>query len=55
MTFDQLFPVFLSTAAPKHPVLDLPFRFVDGFGLDTKTIGVIMSKNGSKMPVKQSF
>jgi hypothetical protein len=46
MTFDQLFPVFLSTAPPKHPVLDLPFRFVDGFGLDTKTIGVIMSVQG---------
>lgn len=46
MTFDQLFPVFLSTAPPKHPILDLPFRFVDGFGLDTKTIGVIMSVQG---------
>ncbi|KAK0391052.1 hypothetical protein NLU13_0554 [Sarocladium strictum] len=46
MTFDQLFPVFLSTAPPKHPVLDLPFRFVDGFGLDTKTIGIIMSVQG---------
>lgn len=46
MTFDQLFPVFLSTAPPKHPVLDLPFRFVDGFGMDTKTIGIIMSVQG---------
>ena len=46
MTFDQLFPVFLSTAPPKHPVLDLPFRFTDGFGLETKTIGVIMSVQG---------
>jgi hypothetical protein len=46
MTFDQLFPVFLSTAAPKEPIHDLPFRFVDGFGLETKTIGVIMSIQG---------
>lgn len=46
MTFDQLFPVFLSTAPPKHPVKDLPFRFTDGFGLETKTIGVIMSVQG---------
>ncbi|KAH8173050.1 major facilitator superfamily protein [Sarocladium implicatum] len=46
MTFDQLFPVFLSTAPPKHPILELPLRFVDGFGLDSKTIGVIMSVQG---------
>lgn len=46
MTFDQLFPVFLSTAPPKHPVMELPFKFVDGFGLETKTIGVIMSVQG---------
>jgi MFS family permease len=46
MTFDQLLPVFLSTAPPKHPVVDLPFRFVDGFGLETKTIGFIMSVQG---------
>jgi MFS family permease len=46
MTFDQLFPVFLSTAPPKHPVLSLPFKFVDGFGMETKTIGVIMAVQG---------
>ncbi|KAJ6782342.1 hypothetical protein PWT90_05827 [Aphanocladium album] len=46
MTFDQLFPVFLSTSPPDHPVQQLPFKFVDGFGLDTKTIGVIMSAQG---------
>ncbi|RDA83193.1 hypothetical protein CP532_1230, partial [Ophiocordyceps camponoti-leonardi (nom. inval.)] len=46
MTFDQLFPVFLSTSPLEHPVRDLPFRFADGFGLDTKTIGVIMSVQG---------
>lgn len=46
MTFDQLFPVFLSTSPPDDPVQKLPFKFVDGFGLDTKTIGVIMSVQG---------
>ncbi|EMT60678.1 hypothetical protein FOC4_g10011955 [Fusarium odoratissimum] len=42
MTFDQLFPVFLSTKRPEHPVHDLPFKFTDGFGLETKMIGVII-------------
>jgi hypothetical protein len=47
MTFDQLFPVFLSTESPKNgPTVELPFKFVDGFGLDTKSIGVIMSVQG---------
>ncbi|KAG5981960.1 hypothetical protein E4U55_002468 [Claviceps digitariae] len=47
MTFDQLFPVFLSTAEPKGGrKIELPLKFVDGFGLDTKTIGVIMSVQG---------
>ncbi|KAG9259286.1 major facilitator superfamily domain-containing protein [Emericellopsis atlantica] len=46
MTFDQLLPVFLSTAPPKHPNVELPFKFVDGFGLETKTIGVIMAVQG---------
>ncbi|KAF4472753.1 MFS multidrug transporter [Fusarium albosuccineum] len=46
MTFDQLFPVFLSTSRPEHPIHDLPFRFTDGFGLETKVIGVIMSVQG---------
>ncbi|KAG5921463.1 hypothetical protein E4U53_003796 [Claviceps sorghi] len=47
MSFDQLFPIFLSTGEPKggrH--VELPFKFVDGFGLDTKTIGAIMSVQG---------
>ncbi|KFH47709.1 putative membrane protein-like protein [Hapsidospora chrysogenum ATCC 11550] len=46
MTFDQLLPVFLSTAPPEHPNVELPFKFFDGFGLETKTIGVIMSVQG---------
>ncbi|PTB70616.1 MFS general substrate transporter [Trichoderma citrinoviride] len=46
ITYDQLFPVFLSTAPPKEPVLELPFKFVNGFGLETKAIGVIISIQG---------
>ncbi|PHH68822.1 hypothetical protein CDD80_7212 [Ophiocordyceps camponoti-rufipedis] len=46
MTFDQLFPVFLSTSPLQHPIRELPFKFADGFGLDTKTIGVVMSCQG---------
>lgn len=48
MTFDQLFPVFLSTAPPNQPrPISLPFKFVDGFGLDSKTIGIILSAQGA--------
>ena len=46
MTYDQLLPVFLSTAPPKDRIVELPFRFVDGFGLETKTIGFIISVQG---------
>ena len=46
MTFDQLLPVFLSTAPPKHPNVELPFKSIDGFGLESKTIGIIMSVQG---------
>ena len=46
MTFDQLLPIFLSTAPPKRPNVELPFKFVDGFGFETKVIGVIMSVQG---------
>ncbi|KAI8227969.1 hypothetical protein K4K56_007797 [Colletotrichum sp. SAR 10_98] len=46
MTFDQLFPVFLSTASPEHKDIHLPFKFVDGFGMETGQIGVILSVQG---------
>ncbi|ODA76351.1 hypothetical protein RJ55_08197 [Drechmeria coniospora] len=46
ISFDQLFPVFLSTSPPEKAVAELPFKFVNGFGLDTKTIGAIMSVQG---------
>jgi hypothetical protein len=47
MTFDQLFPVFLSTDPPTHPEpRSLPFKFVDGFGYDTQKTGMILSVQG---------
>ncbi|KAL2175663.1 major facilitator superfamily domain-containing protein [Thermothelomyces heterothallicus CBS 202.75] len=47
MVFDSLLPVFLSTNPPDHKMpITLPFKFVDGFGLDTQTIGFILSVQG---------
>jgi len=47
MVFDSLLPVFLSTNPPDHKMpITLPFKFADGFGLDTQTIGVILSVQG---------
>ncbi|TDZ35309.1 putative membrane protein [Colletotrichum spinosum] len=46
MTFDQLFPVFLSTKPPTEKDFHLPFKFVDGFGMSTAEIGVILSVQG---------
>ncbi|KAL1879376.1 hypothetical protein VTK73DRAFT_7107 [Phialemonium thermophilum] len=47
MTFDQLLPVFLSTDSPAHAEPPkLPFKFVDGFGYDSQSIGVILSVQG---------
>lgn len=46
MTFDQLLPIFLSTSPPEHANTQLPFKFVDGFGLSTKAIGVVMAVQG---------
>lgn len=47
MTFDQLFPVFLSSPSPKeHREMALPFKFVDGFELDQTKIGLILSVQG---------
>lgn len=48
MTFDQLLPVFLATEPPLHKIEpSLPFRFVDGFNLDSKTVGIILSIQGA--------
>jgi hypothetical protein len=47
MVFDSLLPVFLSTNPPDHKMpISLPFKFADGFGMDTRTIGVILSVQG---------
>ncbi|KAK3323483.1 major facilitator superfamily domain-containing protein [Cercophora scortea] len=47
MTFDALLPVFLSTDHPSHrEPASLPFKFADGFGFDTRTIGMILSVQG---------
>ncbi|KAI1436083.1 major facilitator superfamily domain-containing protein [Xylaria sp. CBS 124048] len=47
MTFDQLLPVFLATPPPTHQVeTSLPFKFVGGFNLDSKTVGIILSIQG---------
>ena len=47
MAFDQLFPVFLSSPTPKEAQpISLPFQFVDGFDMDQKTIGLILSVQG---------
>lgn len=47
MTFDAMLPTLLSTRAPSPPQpIHLPFKFVSGYGLDTKQIGVILSVQG---------
>jgi len=48
MTFDQLFPVFLSTAPPEggKPVVSSPLKFIGGFGYDNQEIGVVIAVQG---------
>jgi hypothetical protein len=46
MVFDSLLPVFLSTKVKDDPARALPFKFVGGFGLDTQTIGLVLSAQG---------
>ena len=54
MSFEQLMPVLLSM-----PVSDtrpsLPFKFVGGFALSTKTIGMILSVQGVYSMLSQIF
>ncbi|KAL8399904.1 hypothetical protein RB594_000351 [Gaeumannomyces avenae] len=45
MTYDQLLPVFLSTEPQNQPI-HLPFKFSDGFGYKTTTVGIVMSVQG---------
>ncbi|CZS97233.1 related to E.coli tetracycline resistance protein TCR1 [Rhynchosporium agropyri] len=47
MTFDAMLPTMLSTTAPANTSgFSLPFKFVSGYGLSTKQIGVILSIQG---------
>ncbi|KAI0192485.1 MFS general substrate transporter [Astrocystis sublimbata] len=55
MAFDQLLPVFLATPAPEHGVMSLPLKFVGGFNLDSKTVGIIMSIQGAWQLFLNSF
>ncbi|KAI0393185.1 major facilitator superfamily domain-containing protein [Xylariaceae sp. FL0594] len=48
MTFDSLLPVFLATAAPDEQAeTALPFKFAGGFGLDVKSVGIVLSIQGA--------
>ena len=46
MTFDAMLPTMLSTEAQDDLGRSLPFKFVTGYGLNTKQIGVILSVQG---------
>ncbi|KAL2060918.1 hypothetical protein VTL71DRAFT_8970 [Oculimacula yallundae] len=47
MTFDAMLPTMLSTEVPTNTSdFNLPFKFVSGYGLNTKQIGVILSIQG---------
>ncbi len=54
ITFEQLMPVMLSTPESNKPAV-LPFMFVGGFALPTKTIGLIMSFQGAYSMIAQLF
>ncbi|KAL2261480.1 hypothetical protein VTK26DRAFT_4081 [Humicola hyalothermophila] len=56
MVFDSLLPVFLSTNPPEDSTPpSLPFKFVSGFGLDTQTIGLVLSVQGLYSMVSTKF
>jgi hypothetical protein len=47
MTYDAMLPTLLSTKEPEHgKPWELPFKFVSGYGLTTKEIGVVLSVQG---------
>jgi hypothetical protein len=54
MTFDQMMPVFLSTPVD-HPPYQLPFKFIGGFGMPTKQVGMILSSQGVYSMIAQLF
>ncbi|KJR82236.1 MFS multidrug transporter [Sporothrix schenckii 1099-18] len=55
MTFDQLLPVFLSTAPPTGSDIDLPFKFSGGFGFDNQTVGIVMAVQGFYSLLSNTF
>ncbi|CAK7219732.1 hypothetical protein SEUCBS140593_003991 [Sporothrix eucalyptigena] len=55
MTFDQLLPVFLSTAPPDGTDISLPFKFSGGFGFDNQTVGIIMAVQGFYSLLSNTF
>lgn len=54
MSFEQLFPVFMSQPVSHEPP-HLPFKFTGGFALPTKAIGFILSLQGIYSMVAQLF
>jgi hypothetical protein len=46
MTYDSLFPVFLSTPHTANPSVKLPFKFSDGLGMPQQEVGIILSAQG---------
>ncbi|SLM37372.1 Major facilitator superfamily domain, general substrate transporter [Lasallia pustulata] len=54
MSFEQLFPVFMSQPVSHEPP-QLPFKFTGGFALSTKTIGFILSLQGIYSMMAQLF
>ncbi|KAK3954605.1 major facilitator superfamily domain-containing protein [Pseudoneurospora amorphoporcata] len=56
MTLDSLLPVFLSTEPQgSQDSWSLPFKFADGFGYDTRTVGIILSIQGLYSMISTSF
>lgn len=56
MTLDSLLPVFLSTEPTgTEASWSLPFKFADGFGYDTRTVGIILSIQGLYSMISTSF
>ena len=54
ISFEQLMPVLLSMSE-SHDQPALPFKFTGGFGLSTKTIGLILSMQGVYQMAVQMF
>lgn len=46
MTYDSLFPVFLSTPRSENAEVKLPFKFADGLAMPQQEIGIILSAQG---------